>query len=216
MFQVKNLCKSIKGKKILDKVSFEQDHGTIGVFLGPSGVGKSTLLRCLNNLETLDAGEMWLDNQQLDTRKLHEQHLMSMVFQNFELFNHLSSLDNIKVALKYALGKSNSEADTIARSLLKKYHLKDQEKSYPAQLSGGQKQRLAIARVVAIQPKIICLDEPTSALDSRLRGELKDHIYDLKKEGYIVLLTTHDLAFVQTLEANVYEMQAGNLSFATH
>jgi len=211
MFCVKNLCKSFKGKKILDNVSFEQNHGTVSVFMGPSGVGKSTLLRCLNNLETLDSGEIWLDSQQLEAKKRQDQNLISMVFQNFELFNHLNALDNIKIGLKYGLGKSSQSAETIARDLLKKYHLTEQEESYPSQLSGGQKQRLAIARAVAIQPKIICLDEPTSALDAKLRDELKDHIHALKKEGYIVLLTTHDLNFAQTLEANVYEMQAGKL-----
>jgi len=211
MFRVKNLCKSLNNKKILDNISFEQDHGTIGVFLGPSGVGKSTLLRCLNNLEPLDSGEIWLDHQRLDLKKLHDQHFMTMVFQNFALFNHLNALENIMVGLRYGLGKPSHEAEIVARNILKKYHLTEQTKSYPAQLSGGQKQRLAIARAVAIQPKIICLDEPTSALDVKLKNALREQIHSLKKDGYIILLTTHDLAFVQTLDAKVYEIEAGTL-----
>ncbi len=211
MFVAKNLCKSFHGKMILKNISFQQDHGSIGVFLGPSGSGKSTLFRLLNNLEPLDSGKLFLDGEEVYPKSLHAKHLMTMVFQGFEPFNNLTVLENITVGLRYSLKKTKEESESIAWDLLEKYHLKEQVFSYPVQLSGGQKQRLAIARAIAIQPKIICLDEPTSALDTTLRAELLGHIHQLKEEGYIVLLTSHDVSFVEQLTATVYRLQEGEL-----
>jgi polar amino acid transport system ATP-binding protein len=211
MFIAKDLCKSFQGKMILNNISFQQDHGSIGVFLGPSGSGKSTLFRLLNDLESLDSGRLFLDDEEVYPKSLHAKHLMTLVFQGFEPFNHLNVLDNIAVGLRYSLKKTKDAAASIAWQLLEKYRLKDQALYYPVQLSGGQKQRLAIARAIAIQPKIICLDEPTSALDAALRGELLQHIHQLKTEGYIVLLTSHDVSFVEKLEATVYRLHQGEL-----
>jgi polar amino acid transport system ATP-binding protein len=211
MFIAKNLCKSFHGKPILKEISFEQPSGSIGVFVGPSGCGKSTLFRVLNNLESLDAGSFFLGEAELLPSMLHSKHLMTMVFQGFESFNHLNVFENIMIGLRISKKIPKNIAEKITDELIEKYHLKNQEKLYPIQLSGGQKQRLAIARAIAIQPKIICMDEPTSALDSDLRAELLQHIHDLKKEGYIVLISSHDMPFVESLEATVYRLQNGEL-----
>lgn len=206
MLVVKKLCKSFQNKPILKDISFEQPYGSIGVFLGPSGCGKSTLFRVLNNLESLDSGEIFLDNQAIHPDDLHKKHLMTLVFQGFESFNNLTVLDNISIGLKYSKRVPKEVSETRSWKLLEKYHLKEQAKLYPSQLSGGQKQRLAIARATAIQPKIICMDEPTSALDTGLRTKLLAHLHQLKKEGYIVLLSSHDMTFVENLEATVYHL----------
>ncbi len=211
MLEVKNICKSFQGKPILENICFSQPYGSIGVFLGPSGSGKSTLFRILNNLEKLDSGELLLDGEKVLPKTLHSKHLMTLVFQGFGSFNNLSVLDNVMMGLKYGLKKSKEDSKAIAFTLLEKYDLTLQAKQYPSQLSGGQKQRLAIARAIAIQPKILCLDEPTSALDTRLKSELAQHIHQLKDEGYIVLLTSHDQPFVDSLDATVYSLQNGKL-----
>lgn len=211
MFIAKNLCKSFHGKQTLKEISFEQPSGSIGVFVGPSGCGKSTLFRVLNNLESLDAGSLFLGEEELLPSTLHSKHLMTMVFQGFESFNHLNVFENIMIGLRTSKKMPKNISEKITNELIEKYHLKNQEKLYPIQLSGGQKQRLAIARAIAIQPKIICMDEPTSALDSDLRAELLQHIHDLKKEGYIVLISSHDMPFVDSLEATVYKLQNGML-----
>jgi polar amino acid transport system ATP-binding protein len=212
MFIANNICKSFQGKMILDNICFKQAYGSVGVFLGSSGSGKSTLFRLLNDLESLDSGEFSLDGEQVDPKTLHAKHLMTLVFQGFEPFNNMNVLNNITVGLRYSLKKSKETAESIAWGLLEKYRLKEQAFRYPAELSGGQKQRLVIARAIAIQPKIICLDEPTSALDITLRSELLEHIHQLKSEGYIVLLTSHDMSFVDNLEATIYYLKNGKLA----
>jgi polar amino acid transport system ATP-binding protein len=212
MLVVKKLCKSFHGKPVLKNISFEQPLGSIGVFIGASGSGKSTLFRVLNNLESWDSGEIFLEDQKLDPDILHKKHLMTLVFQGSESFNNLTVLENVAVGLRYSQKKSKEASNAIAWALLEKYHLKAHAQCYPSQLSGGQKQRLAIARATAIQPKIICMDEPTSALDSSLRAELIAHLHALKNEGYIVLLSSHDMSFVENLDAKIYHLKNGDLS----
>ena len=209
MLSIKNLTKRFGHKTILDNISLEVKKGSIAVLLGTSGVGKSTLLRILNNLESYDEGSILLDEKKLDPKTVSTSHTCGMVFQQFNLFDHLTNLENITLALENSKGKSHKDADTIARMLLEHYGLIDKANAYPAELSGGQKQRLAIARTIAMQPKIICFDEPTSALDPLLTNQIAKTLNELAQQGYIILVATHDTALVDKLDADIYLMDKG-------
>ena len=211
MLKINQLTKSFKGKKILNNVSFAVNKGEIAVFLGSSGVGKSTLLRILNNLETIDSGTLSLDEKQLDLKTINKSHTVGMVFQHFNLFEHLTVEANITLPLKKVLKKRDAQATEIALSLLKKYALLEQKDKYALQLSGGQKQRLAIARALAMQPKIICLDEPTSALDPVLTSYVAQSIQQLAHDGYIVLVATHDTDLIKNLQCTIHLMVHGSI-----
>lgn len=211
MLSIKNLSKKFHGKKILDDVSLQVKRGEIAVLLGSSGVGKSTLLRILNNLESLDSGQLFLDNKSLDAQTIIKKHLVGMVFQQFNLFDHLTVEENITLALEKVLGKSKTEAHRMAHELLKQYGLEDKAHDYISQLSGGQKQRLALARALALKPQIICLDEPTSALDPLLTTYVANNIQQLAKNGYIVLVASHDISLLDKLDCTIYLMDAGKI-----
>jgi polar amino acid transport system ATP-binding protein len=156
MLKLNALTKTYHGKNILDHVSLNVGKGEVAILLGSSGVGKSTLLRILNNLESLDSGSITLDGKPLDLQQVNKDHTVGIVFQNFNLFEHLTVQENITLALEKTSGKSKKEAQAIARALLKRYGLEDKANNYVTQLSGGQKQRLAIARTLALKPKIVC------------------------------------------------------------
>lgn len=211
MLSIKNLSKKFHGKKILDDVSLQVKRGEIAVLLGSSGVGKSTLLRILNNLESLDSGQLFLDDKSLDAQTIIKKHLVGMVFQQFNLFDHLTVEENITLALENVLGKSKAEAHRIAHELLKHFGLEDKAHNYIAQLSGGQKQRLALARALALKPQIICLDEPTSALDPLLTTYVANNIQQLAHEGYMVLVASHDISLLNKLDCTIYLMDAGKI-----
>lgn len=211
MLSIKDLSKTFGEKKVLDDVSVNVPQGGIAVFLGPSGVGKSTLLRVLNNLESMDSGAITLDGKTLDLSSITKEHTCGMVFQQFNLFDHMTVLENITLALEKVLGLDKKEAEKQALKLLARYNLSDKKNSYPSQLSGGQKQRLAIARTIALKPKIICFDEPTSALDPLLTTHVANSIQELAKEGYIVLIATHDTALLDKLDCTIYLMDKGKI-----
>lgn len=211
MLTLENITKIFHGKKVIDSVSITVGKGEIAVFLGASGVGKSTLLRLLNNLETLDAGRMLLNGKELDLSKVNQTHTIGMVFQQFNLFDHLTVEQNIMLSLEKTMGKSKKEAHSIAHTLLKQYDLQDKAHQYISQLSGGQKQRLALIRTIALKPQIICLDEPTSALDPLLTTHVANTIQQLAREGYIVLVATHDTALLEKLDCSIYLMHAGTI-----
>ena len=211
MLGVKNLIKIFGNKKVLDNVSFSVEKGSIAVFLGPSGVGKSTLLRVLNNLETLDAGTIELDGKPLDITTVNKTHTIGMVFQQFNLFDHLTIEQNITLPLEKTLGKSKSAAKKIAYQLLEHYDLADKANKYPIQISGGQKQRVALVRALALQPHIICLDEPTSALDPLLTTHVANTIQQLAREDYIVLVASHDTTLLEKLDCTIYLMDNGKI-----
>ena len=211
MLKIENLTKTFHSKKILNDISLIVKKGEIALFLGSSGVGKSTLLRILNNLETVDSGVISLDNSLLDLTTINKTHTIGMVFQQFNLFEHLTVEQNITLPLEKVLQKSTTQAKQIAHDLLKKYSLADKKNSYASQLSGGQKQRLAIARALAMQPKIICLDEPTSALDPVLTTYIANNIQQLAQDGYIVLVATHDTDLLKKLNCTIYLMSEGSI-----
>lgn len=215
MLKVSHLFKTIHQKKILNDLNFKIDHGQIGIFLGGSGVGKSTLLRVLNHLENYDSGSFVLDGSELDLAYANRHHLVGMVFQHFNLFEHLNVLDNITLALIHCKGLEKQEAEHIANQLLERYELQDKAQVSIHQLSGGQKQRLAIARTLALDPKIVCLDEPTSALDPRLTSQVAKFIRELAAENRIILLTTHDMNLLDLLNGQLFLLEGGSIAEST-
>lgn len=211
MLSIKHLSKSIHGKKIIDDCSLQIKRGEVAVLLGSSGVGKSTLLRSLNNLETIDAGLIELDGELLDFSSIHKNHTIGMVFQHYNLFEHLTVEENITLALENALKKNKQEAVAIAHSLLKQYGLLDKASYMVSQLSGGQKQRLAIVRTLAVKPTIICFDEPTSALDPVLTTQIARTIEELAAQGFIILVATHDISLIEKMTCTIHLMSKGKI-----
>ncbi|HXW86169.1 MAG TPA: ATP-binding cassette domain-containing protein [Candidatus Bathyarchaeia archaeon] len=209
MLKVRAVTKKFGTHKVLDAVSLSVARGHIAVLLGSSGVGKSTLLRVLAHLETVDAGDITFDDKPLDHAS--NQHLVGMVFQQFNLFEHLTAEENITLPLEKVLNMPHTEAVARAHKLLAKYSLAEKGHARIAQLSGGQKQRLALARTLAMEPKIVCLDEPTSALDPLLTNYVAQVVQDVAREGYIVLIATHDTTLLERLDCTIYLMQQGKI-----
>jgi polar amino acid transport system ATP-binding protein len=207
MLEVRDLSKTIKGKKILHNLHFRMGRGGVGIFLGRSGAGKTTLLRILNQLESYDSGSMTLDGVALSSAK----QTVGMVFQHFGLFEHLNVQENITLALIHCKGCEKKEAEQIAMTLLTRYELQDHRRARVGHLSGGQKQRLALARALAMDPQILCLDEPTSALDPRLTTQVAHLIQEMAAENKIVLLSTHDRYLLEQLEGQVFLMEGGSI-----
>jgi ABC-type polar amino acid transport system ATPase subunit len=211
MLKIDAITKKFGTKTVLNGVSLTVKKGEIAVLLGSSGVGKSTLLRVLSDLDRADAGTIYFNNKKLDPISMHKQHLVGMVFQQFNLFEHLTVQQNITLALEKVAGKTKQEAAAIAHALLAHYGLADKANASINQLSGGQKQRLAIARSLAMKPEIVCLDEPTSALDPLLTTHVGNTITQLAREGYIVLVATHDTALLDKLDCTIYLMDNGSI-----
>ena len=214
MIQVKNLHKNFGKLEVLKDVNEHIEDGEVVVVIGPSGSGKSTFLRCLNLLETPDSGEIWVDGELINAKNVDVNKVrakMGMVFQHFNLFPHLTVMQNITLA-PVKLGKMNKEqAIKKGRELLKTVGLLDKENSYPAQLSGGQKQRIAIARSLAMEPEIMLFDEPTSALDPEMVGEVLDVMKNLAKSGMTMVVVTHEMSFAREVGTRILFMDGGNV-----
>lgn len=206
MLELKNIKKSFSGRKILDGISLKVTDGEIMCIVGQSGGGKTTLLRCISGLERIDEGEMMLDGRKFDPMSSKEA-LIGVVFQEYNLFPHLSVLENVTLAPKIALEKDPQAVEKEARQLLKKLSLEGKENLYPYQLSGGQKQRVSIARALAMHPKILCYDEPTSALDPGLRDKVRDIILSLKNESMTQIVVTHDLKFAREIADDILKVR---------
>ncbi|OON37003.1 ectoine/hydroxyectoine ABC transporter ATP-binding protein EhuA [Izhakiella australiensis] len=224
LVKVKSLRKSYGDHVVLDNVNFEVESGKVVCIIGPSGSGKSTFLRCLNHLEKPDSGEIWIDGQpmgfQLKNQRLYElpEHKiaqqrarMGMVFQHFNLFPHLSVLDNITEGPVQVQRVAKAQARQRAMQLLERVGLADKAHQYPSQLSGGQRQRVAIARAVAMNPLFVLFDEPTSALDPELVGEVLSVMADLAREGMTMLVVTHEMTFAREVADQVVFMADGGI-----
>src|SRR5947209_811616 len=218
MIEVRGLVKSHGPLRVLDGVSLGVRRGEVAVVVGPSGGGKSTLLRCINGLETFEEGEVLVGEVRLGPgpaggapeevlRRLRRR--VGMVFQQFHLFPHLSVLDNVLAGPLWVLGQPRAEAEERARSLLARVGLADKAHSRPGQLSGGQQQRVAIARALAVQPEAILFDEPTSALDPHMAAEVLRVIADLARQGQTMIVVTHAMGFSRTVATTAHGMPAG-------
>lgn len=201
MLEVRNLSKKFGDRQILKDISFTLNDGEIMTIVGQSGAGKTTLLRIIAGLETKTTGEILVDGQQ------EEAGQVGVVFQDFNLFPNLTVLKNITLAPKLVLKENEEKADQEAINLLKQLKMLPQKNQYPYQLSGGQKQRIAIARALAMKPRILCYDEPTSALDPNLRQEVEKMILELKKTGLTQLIITHDLTFAKNVADQMLQIK---------
>lgn len=212
MIKVKNLHKKFDELEVLKGIDEHIRPGEVVVVIGPSGSGKSTFLRCLNQLETATEGEIYVDDELItdpkcDVNKVRQK--MGMVFQQFNLFPHLTILENITLAPVMLKKMTKDQAKEKAMELLKRVGLEEKAEAYPAQLSGGQKQRVAIARALAMNPEIMLFDEPTSALDPEMVGEVLDVMKDLAESGMTMVIVTHEMGFAREVASRVIFMDQG-------
>lgn len=214
MIQVQNLQKYFGPKHVLKNVTCDIKENEVVCIIGPSGSGKSTLLRCLNALETAQSGLIEIGNHIVTDPKTDLNVLrteVGMVFQRFNLFPHLTVLDNICLAPMTIKKRSRQEAETKAKELLKRVGLSEKESSYPNELSGGQQQRVAIARALAMEPQILLFDEPTSALDPEMVGEVLDVIKSLAHGGKTLVIVTHEMGFAKQVSDRIFFMDDGQI-----
>lgn len=214
MINITNLHKNFGDLEVLKNISTEIKKGEIISIIGPSGSGKSTFLRCINKLEEPSSGHIYIDGMDLmdkntDINKIRER--VGMVFQHFNLFPHMTVLDNLTLSPIMVKKESKEEAEKYALSLLEKVGLSDKASSYPSQLSGGQKQRIAIARALAMKPEVILFDEPTSALDPEMIKEVLDVMRNLAKEGMTMLIVTHEMGFARNVGNRILFMDKGEI-----
>ena len=212
MIKVANLKKQFGKLQVLKGIDENIEKGEVVVVIGPSGSGKSTFLRCLNLLEQPTSGEIIFDGVSItekrnDINKQREK--MGMVFQQFNLFPHLTVMENITIAPIRVKGMSKDEAEKIAMNLLKRVGLEDKANTYPNKLSGGQKQRIAIVRALAMSPEVMLFDEPTSALDPEMVGEVLEVMKSLAKEGMTMIVVTHEMGFAKEVGSRVLFMDEG-------
>lgn len=195
MLELRNINKSFGNRQIITDLNLQVEDGSILCIVGESGGGKTTLLRCISGLETIDSGQLLVDGRPFDPQATTSEAVIGVVFQDYNLFPHLTVLENITLAPRLVLKQDASMAQDAAQSLLAQLSLADKADLYPYQLSGGQKQRVAIARALAMQPQILCYDEPTSALDPNLSQAVKKIILSLKAQGMTQIIVTHDWDF---------------------
>lgn len=212
MIEVKNLKKEFEGLQVLNGIDYKVEKGEKIVIIGPSGSGKSTFLRCLNLLEEPTNGEIWFDGVNItdpknDINKMRQK--MGMVFQHFNLFPHMTVLNNIIFAPTHLKLQTKEEATENAMRLLKRIGLEDKANEYPNRLSGGQKQRIAIVRSLAMNPEVMLFDEPTSALDPEMVGEVLDLIRELANEGMTMVIVTHEMGFAKEVGTKVVFIDEG-------
>jgi putative glutamine transport system ATP-binding protein len=199
---------------VLQNINLSIDEGEVVVVLGPSGSGKSTLLRCINRLESITDGELTVDNVRVHDKKTDINRLrqeIGMVFQHFNLYPHKTVLENITLAPMKVRKMSKEAAEKIAMEYLEKVGIPEKANAYPAQLSGGQQQRVAIARGLAMKPKIMLFDEPTSALDPEMIGEVLDVMRQLATEGMTMVIVTHEMGFAREVADRIIFMDGGNI-----
>jgi ABC-type polar amino acid transport system ATPase subunit len=212
IIRVKELHKYFGSVEAVRGVTLDVAKGEVVVVIGPSGSGKSTLLRCINHLETPTSGEVWIDGQELTHKRTNINAVraeVGMVFQLFNLFPHLTALENIALAQRVVRKRSREEAVAVAMEQLKRVGIPEKAACYPGQLSGGQQQRVAIARALAMQPKIMLFDEPTSALDPEMINEVLDVMINLAREGMTMIVVTHEMGFAKKVSNRIIFMDEG-------
>ncbi|MEU4480968.1 amino acid ABC transporter ATP-binding protein [Micromonospora sp. NPDC023966] len=210
--EIRDLHKSFGPLEVLKGIDFEVGHGEVVCVIGPSGSGKSTLLRCVNLLEEPTAGKIWVNGTEMTDPDVEIDAVrrgIGMVFQSFNLFPHLTVLDNLTIAQRRVLRRGRAEAERIARDNLDRVGLTDKAGAYPAQLSGGQQQRAAIARSLSMDPKLMLFDEPTSALDPELVGDVLTVMRKLAEDGMTMMVVTHEMAFARDVADRVVFMDGG-------
>ena len=216
LLQIQNLRKSFGSLDVLKGITTDIRKGEVVVMIGPSGGGKSTFLRCMNLLEQPTEGSIVFDGLDIvradEATKNRVRSEMGMVFQHFNLFPHLSILDNVTLAPRLVRGKAKDVAEREARALLDRVGLADKAAAYPQQLSGGQKRRVAIVRSLAMEPKVMLFDEPTSALDPEMVGEVLDVMRDLAKNGMTMVVVTHEMRFARDVASRVLFLEGGRLA----
>jgi polar amino acid transport system ATP-binding protein len=214
MIEIKNLVKHFGAMQAVNGVDLTVEAGKVVVIIGPSGSGKSTVLRCINHLETPTSGEIWVDGRRLthnskDINAVRAE--VGMVFQQFNLFPHLTALENIMLAQRVVRRRSRAEAESAARAQLARVGIPEKASSFPGELSGGQQQRVAIARSLAMNPKIMLFDEPTSALDPEMISEVLDVMLDLAREGMTMVVVTHEMGFARNAASEIIFMDRGRI-----
>lgn len=212
--EIRELYKSYGDTPVLTDLSLDIEEHEVVCLIGPSGCGKSTLLRCLNALEPIDSGRILVEGQDIwagdgDTDQLRMR--VGIVFQQYNLFPHMTVLDNITLAPRRVLGMRRREAEAVARELLARVRLEDKATEHPDRLSGGQQQRIAIARALAMQPRVLLLDEVTSALDPEIVGEVLELIGELAADGMTLALATHEMSFARDVADRIVFLSQGNI-----
>lgn len=215
ILRIENLSKRYGERDVLKEASLEVKKGDLKILIGPSGAGKSTLLQCINFLVRPDEGRVWLNGREV--RWAHKRDLcayrqkVGMIFQDFNLFDHLNALENVRIGLVRVRWMGKAESRERAVMELERVGLKEHMEKYPAQLSGGQKQRVSIARALAMDPEVMLLDEPTSALDPELIGEVHAVIRDLGNRGMTMIMATHQIGFASSLASEIIFMEEGRI-----
>jgi len=215
LLRVENIVKNLGGNRILDDVSLNVSKGRLKVLIGPSGAGKSTFLQCVNFLLPPDEGKIFLEGREINGASKKEllglRQQVGMIFQDFNLFDHLTAMENVRIALIKVKRMPKRDATERAMDELQRVGLVDKAGLYPAQLSGGQKQRVSVARALAMDPKLLLLDEPTSALDPELIGEVLAVIRELAKAGMTMIMATHQISFSASLADEFVFMEQGRI-----
>ena len=214
MISFKNVNKWYGELHVLNGIDLEIAKGEVVVVCGPSGSGKSTLIRCINRLEPIQKGELVVDNMAVHDKKINMTKIradIGFVFQSFNLYPHMTALENVTIAPLKVKKMKKAEAEKIGREMLTRVGLEDRIEHYPAQLSGGQQQRVAIARGLCMNPKIMLFDEPTSALDPEMINEVLDVMRDLAKEGMTMMVVTHEMGFAREVASRVVFMDEGKI-----
>lgn len=215
VLKIEDIHKSLGGKEIIKGVSLTLNKGDLKVLIGPSGEGKSTLLQCINLLLIPDRGKIFLNGREVSFNKKKEvlsyRQKVGMIFQDFNLFDHLTAIDNVSIALRKVKKLPKKEAIKRAKMELERVGLGDKLNSYPAELSGGQKQRVSIARALAMDPEVLLLDEPTSALDPELTSEVLNVIKNLSESGMTMLMATHQMGFIKSVASEVLFIEKGRI-----
>lgn len=216
IIQIKNISKKFGNLLVLDNISMDIEKGDCVCIVGPSGGGKSTLLRCINQLETVTSGNIYIDDQDITDKNININEIrkkIGMVFQHFNLFPHLTIRENLTLAPMKLLKMSKKDADEKAKTLLDRVGLYDKAETYPAMLSGGQKQRVAIVRSLMMDPEVMLFDEPTSALDPEMVGEVLDVMKNLAKSKMTMVVVTHEMGFAREVAKRVVFLDSGKLSY---